>query len=303
MKNDRDSDFPGQRIIPWRIGILILSLSITAGSCGEKTKTATSVSIPVKVMEVRARLISRTLDYVGDIQARDAATAYSKVSGKIVEKLKEEGSRVNQDDIIATVDRDEVGFKFETAVVESPLAGVIGRVYVDRGTQITPQTPVALVVNMEQVEIDLDIPEKHLPEVEIGQTAHVTVDAYPGEDFVGKVARISPVVDRQTRTAPVVIAIENPGHKLKPGMFARVSLVIEERADVPVIRQEAVLAREINPSVFVIEDGTARKQPVELGLRDGPYWEVTVGLSAGDKVVTMGQQRLRDGDEVSVEEE
>jgi len=97
----------------------------------------------------------------------------------------------------------------EKAPVESPLAGTVGRVYVDIGSSVTPQTPIAIVCNMGNAEIDLNIPERYLPNVSLGQEAEVVVDAYPNEIFIGKVDQISPVVDLATRAAPVEIVIDN----------------------------------------------------------------------------------------------
>jgi len=94
------------------------------------------------------------------LRQKTKAIIYPKVSGKIIEKLKNEGDSVVKGDVIAYIDRDEVGFKFEKAPVESPMNGIIGRVYVDIGTQVSTQTAVALAVRMDNVKIDLDIPEQ-----------------------------------------------------------------------------------------------------------------------------------------------
>ncbi|MCM8824239.1 MAG: hypothetical protein NC822_06160, partial [Candidatus Omnitrophica bacterium] len=106
--------------------------------------------IPVRVKMVRLSTIRKVIEYVGDIKAKDEAIVYPKVSGKVLEKLKEDGSFVSKGEIIAYIDRDEVGFKFEKSPIESPLTGVVGRFYLDKGEMVTPQTPVALVVDMEK---------------------------------------------------------------------------------------------------------------------------------------------------------
>lgn len=270
--------------------------------CGEKTRIAEEEAVPVRVEKVVLKDIQRTLDYSGDIRAQEEAAVYPKVSGKILEKLKEEGSVVEKGDTVAYVDRDEVGFKFEKAPVESPLSGIIGRVYVDIGSSVTPQTPVALVVRMDNVKIDFNIPEKYLSEIMLGQIARVSVDAYAGEIFKGEVSKISPVLDMDTRTAPAEIAINNNKHKLKSGMFARVSLIIEEEKSVPVILKEAIIGREPDTYVFTVRDGKAFLKKVSLGLRQNEYLEVKEGLEPGDQVVVMGQQRLKDGVSVKMEQ-
>ncbi len=257
--------------------------------------------IPVKVMKVELRDMQQTIDYVGNIKAQDEAVVYPKVTGKVIEKIKEDGSPVDKGETIMFIDRDEVGFTFEKAPVESPLTGIIGRVYVDRGTSVAPQTPVALIVDMDKVKIELDVPEKYLPKVSLGQSAEISIDAYPEERFIGELLKISPVLDLDTRTAPAELLISNAEHRLKPGMFARLKLSIEEHKAVPVIIKEAIIGKQPNAYVYVVIDKTAHLKNIKLGMREGPYFEVTEGLKQGDLVVIMGQQRLRDGAKVKME--
>jgi multidrug efflux pump subunit AcrA (membrane-fusion protein) len=276
------------------ISILWCLFSVTG--CSQKEDLSKKEeAIPVKVIKVELKDIQKTLDYVGDIKAQDEAIIYPKVDGKIIEKIAEEGSSVNKGDVIAYVDRDEVGFKFEKAPVESPLTGIIGRVYVDKGTNVTPQTPVALVVDMDKVKVDLDIPEEYLPKIILGQSAEISLQAYPNEKFIGTVVKISPVLDLATRTAPIEINIPNSDHRLKSGMFAQAQLIIEEHKGVPVIAKEAIMGRVPQVYVYIVDGNLARQKNVKLGIRQGAYYEVVEGLKEGDLVVVMGQQKLYDG--------
>jgi multidrug efflux pump subunit AcrA (membrane-fusion protein) len=260
-------------------------------------------AIPVKVEKVGLRDLSKTLEYVGNIEAEDEAVVYPKVGGKVIEKVKKDGDAVAKGEAVVYIDRDEVGLKFEKAPVESPLTGIVGRVYVNIGENVASLTPIALVVNMDKVKIVLDIPERYLPRVALDQEAKILVDAYPNEEFMGKVTKISPIVNLENRAAPIEIMIDNPGHLLKSGMFAKVNLIIEEHKDVPVILKEAVLGKEPDLYVFTVKNNKAFRRKVVLGLQQGPYVEVTAGLEAGDLAVIMGQQRLRDAGQVEVEEE
>lgn len=281
-----------------------LTLHLAMG-CAKKheTKKAKDEIVPVKVMKATPRDIQKTLDYVDDIKAQDEAQVYPKVNGKVYEKIKEDGAEVKKGDVIAYIDRDEVGLKFEKAPVESPLTGIIGRVYVDIGSTVSPQTPVALVVNIDKVKIDLDIPEKYLPQISVGQDASINVDAYPEIKFAGKVSKISPVIDLATRTAPIEIVILNAKHRLKPGMFARVRLVTEEHKNVVAVLKEAFVGREPNLYLFVIENNKAVLRKATAGIHQGNFVEVTSGLQPDEDVVIMGQQKLRDGLQVVIAEE
>ncbi len=178
---------------------LAFLLFLGAGCAKKEGAAQNQTAIPVKVMKVELKDIAESIEYVGNIKAQDEALIYPKVSGKIIEKLKEDGAVVEKGEVIAYIDRDEVGFNFEKAPVESSLKGIVGRVFVDIGSQVSPQTPTALVVNMDKVEIGLQIPEKYIPMISLGQKALIRVDAYPDEEFAGSVTKISPVVDLTTR--------------------------------------------------------------------------------------------------------
>jgi multidrug efflux pump subunit AcrA (membrane-fusion protein) len=267
----------------------------------EAKQTAAPQVIPVRVMKIKAIDLKRKLEYVGNIKAQDEAVVYPKVSGKIIEKIKLEGMPVNKGDAIVSIDRDEVGLTYEKAPVESPLSGFVGRLYVDIGVHVSPQTPIALVLNMGMVKIDVDIPEKYLPSVYVGQDALVTVDAYPQEQLKGTVARVSPLVNTENRAAPIEISLSNEGYRLKSGMFARVTLVIEQHQGVCAVLQEAIMGKEPDSYVFVVEDNKAVLKKVALGLREGALYEVTDGVKEGDLVVVMGQQRLYDSAPVKVD--
>jgi len=282
---------------------LITCLSVFLTGCGPGMKKVTQKedAIPVKTMKVEPQNISEALEYVGNIKGQDEVLVYPKVSGKIIEKVREDGSAVSKGDVIAYIDRDEVGLQFEKAPVESPLTGIVGRIFVDIGSSVTPQSAVALVTDVNKVEIALDIPEKYLPRVSLGQDAEVMVDAYPDETFKGKVTMISPIVDLQTRAAPIEIRINNEDHKLQSGMFAKVRLIIKNSRSMPIVLREAIIGRDPNAYVYVVVGDKAQLKKVSLGIRQGPYYEVTEGLGKGDVVVVMGQQKLYDGASVMVE--
>jgi len=283
--------------------IFILFIMLILAGCQEREKARVEKeAIPVRVIKVELKSIKNTLDYVDDIKAQDEAIIYPKVSGKIIEKIKEEGDRVNKGDVIAYIDRDEVGFKFEKAPVESALTGIIGRTYVDKGTSVTPQSPIALVVDMDKVKIKLDITEEYLSRIALGQKALISIQAYPDERFTGVVSKISPVLDLDTRTAPIEIVIPNDDHRLKSGMFAQAQLILEEHKDAIVIAKEAVMGREAETYVYVVEANIARQKKIKLGIHQGAFYEVEEGLKPQDLVVVMGQQKLYEGALVTTEE-
>ena len=271
--------------------------------CQSQITNKTEDVIPVKVARVELSELFQSLDYSGNIKAEEEAIVYPKVSGKVIEKIKEDGSIIKKGETIAYIDRDEVGLKFEKAPVDSPIDGIVGRFYLGIGVNVTPQSALALVVNMDRVKVNLDIPEKYLPVVSLGQEAEITIDAYSQDQFGGKVTKISPVVDLTTRSAPLEITVDNPQHRLKSGMFAKVRLILKEHKNVPVILKEALIGKEPDLYVYIVENNKAILKKVTLGIRQGPYFQVQEGLKEGELVVIMGQQRLKDNVLVSVEME
>ena len=283
------------------IFILCVCLTILGGCSSQEDKVAPQAAVPVRVVKIELQKLQETLDYTGDIKAQDEAVIYPKVSGKVIEKVKEDGSLINKGEAILYIDRDEVGLKFEKAPVESTLTGLLGRVYVDIGENVTSGTPVALVVSADKVKIELDIPEKYLPKITTGQEAQISVDSWPNDNFTGSVTKVSPVIDLSTRTAPVEITVPNLDYRLKSGMFAKVRLVTEARDNIPVVLREAIMGHEPDNYVFVVENKKAVFQKISLGIRQGPYFEVRDGLKEGDLVVIMVQQLLSNGTAVEPE--
>ena len=303
MKQSRKFEIPFNKLLC--IGLVAAVLIITGGCKGkvhEENKNGAKIIPAVKCAAVETKDLKETLAFVGDITGEDEAVVYSKVPGKILEKKAREGDAVKKGDIIATVNRDEVGYTFEPAPVPSPLDGFVGRIYLDRGDNVTPSTPIARVVRIDTVRARIDVVERHVPLIITGQSAGVTVDAYPGEIFQGTVSTVSPALDKSTRTASVEIDIPNAGHRLKPGMFAKVSIVTGERKGVPVISKDSVLRAGDETFVFVVTDGTANKRHVILGIREDSVFEVKEGLTSGEDVVVRGQFNLEDGMKVKVEE-
>lgn len=287
--------------------IIVLAVGFLIGRVRSKAQqgesaTALPSAVPVRVMKVSLRDMSDIIEYAGDIKAQAEVEVYPKVSGKIIEKVKEEGSFVRQGEAIIYIDRDEVGQTFEKAPVESPLSGFIGRVYVDIGSYVTAQTAVAVVIDMERVKINLDLPEVYLPKVSLGQEAVISLDAYPDKEYRGKVTKISPLLDAGTRTAFVELTVDNQLHELKSGMFARVRLIMQEYKNVPVVFKEALLGAAGDYAVYVIREQKACLQKVSAGLRQGPFVHILQGLVEGDAVVIVGQQKLFEGASVIAEE-
>ena len=135
--------------------------------------------------------------------------------------------------------------------------------------------------------------------IRAGQGAQVRVASYPDTVFGARVALIAPAADPKSRTFQVRVRPEEADGRLRPGMFAQVSIVTEQRESVLTVPREAIVSRSGHSAIFVVRDGLAQERPVELGLASDGMVEVTSGLDEGEEVVTSGQAELHDGDRVS----
>jgi membrane fusion protein (multidrug efflux system) len=150
------------------------------------------------------------------------------------------------------------------------------------------------------MKLDFRVPETYLARLASGQTLAVRVDAWPDQSFEGAIYAIEPGVDEETRTVLLRARLPNKGNKLRPGLFARVSLVLERRDNALVAPEQAIVPVGQQTFVYRVIDSKAVMTPVKLGLRRPGQVEILEGLNAGDVVVTDGQLKIRDGAAVKV---
>jgi multidrug efflux pump subunit AcrA (membrane-fusion protein) len=265
---------------------------------------ATAEAIPVTVADVKRVTVNEELQMTGDVRGLNEAKLYPKVPGILLRRVKDAGDMVSKGEVVAQIDRDEPVLKFEAAEVTSPFDGVLTRYFVDVGQNVNAATPVCEVAVVSPVKILVRITERDFPRVRIGMPVRFTCDPYPGETFRGRVTKMSNAMDEATRSADVEIEAANPGHKLKPGMFANVSIIVASRPGALVVPRAALAATGETGRVFVVDAaGKAVQKSVTIGIVRENDAEVVKGLAAGERVVTMGWQNLNDGTSVSVVEQ
>jgi len=199
---------------------------------------------------------------------------------------------------------EELRVNMTNTVITSPVNGFVARRAADPGAFASNNAPVVDVVDISRVRLVVNVVEKDLKMVEVGDVTDVEVDAFPGEKFMGRVARIAPVLDPATRTFPIEVEIPNPTFRLKPGMYARVGITTDERPNALVVPANAVVDIGGQRGVFLAQgDNVATFRPVEIGLESDERVEVRSGLSEGDRVVTTGAAALSDGDRFLLEGE
>ncbi|MCR4819898.1 MAG: efflux RND transporter periplasmic adaptor subunit [Elusimicrobiales bacterium] len=285
--------------------LILLAAMATGISCSEKgidqLNKVEKDRFIVKTAKVEKRSIEDTITIVGSVKAFDEAVLYPRVNGKLLKNVLKEGDRVYKNQTVALIERDEPGVVYEAAPVPSTLSGVIGRVYQDSGANVTTQTPIALVVSQEKVRVVVEVPERYVGKVRIGQSGRIKVDAYPDSSFTGKVYRISPVVDKDTRSSVVELLADNSHHKLKSGMFSEVKLIVGAKENVPTVPTSAIIVDNKQSYVFKPVDDKALRLAVSVGLSNEDYAQIIGGVNHGDDVIISGLYGLKDGSKIAIE--
>ncbi len=196
---------------------------------------------------------------------------------------------------VATAARQVAAELLADRTISSPLDGTLGSRFVSPGQYVIAGALLATVVDSSRVKVSFRIPERQLPEVQLGQKGRLRVAPYPERAFEGQVDLINPEVDAATRTVGVRLLAPNSDALLKPGMFSRVELVVETRQNAIVIPESALVPSLDQFTVFGVENGIARTRPVKLGMRLPGKVEVREGLSAQDEIVISGTQKLVEG--------
>jgi membrane fusion protein (multidrug efflux system) len=194
--------------------------------------------------------------------------------------------------------------------IRSPIGGTVTQRldHVKVGNTVTPvggviesaDSSLFVVEDLDTLMLRVNVPERELAKLSVGQPAELTFDAVPGRAFQGQIALISPSIDPATATFAVRIRVTETGGLLRPGMFARVAIIYERKLDALQIPRTALLDGDGPPKVFVVKDGKASERAVKLGLSNGAWIEVTEGLRDGEQVVVVGQGAVKPGAAVRV---
>src|SRR5690606_20364603 len=176
--------------------------------------------------------------------------------------------------------------------VVAPISGVVASRSIKAGNFVQINTPIFRIVDTSRLEATLNVPERELSTLKAGQPVSLQVDALPGRTFQGVVDRVAPVVDSGSGTFRVVCAFAGDDG-LQPGMFGRLRIDYDQRADALVVPRVALLDDQAEPAVYTVRDSKAVRVPVKLGYSDGEWSEIRDGLEEGEPVVTAGKVALR----------
>ena len=204
-----------------------------------------------------------------------------------------DAARANYDVDVARLRSSQA--RLSKTVIRAPFDGYVGLRRINIGDYATVGQELVDVVQLDPLRVAFSVPETLLPKIQPGQPITVTVDAYPGENFVGRITAVAPKTDVAGHSLEVRASLPNEELKLRPGLFVRIDVSLGTKADAVVIPEQAIWPVGQDKIVYVVADGVARQRVVETGIRQPGTVEVVAGLEVGDVIVTAGQMKLFDG--------
>ena len=282
--------------------LALLFVSCTPGRPRRIPTTSEEPAIAVEAPRITPAPVRHSISVNGEVEPLSSVDVFPASAGELVEIPVAVGDRVVRDQVIARIDPSRPGQVFTTSPVRAPISGTVVRLPARIGAQVSPQSPIARIATTDQLQIVTAVPERFIRATVVGQRAVVRFDAYPDRVYEARVNRIAPAVDPQARTLETILSLAEADARIKPGMFARVELVLAEQPAALTVPLPAVVRRDGRPYVYVLDaaEERAHLRPVTTGIESDGRVELTSGVDEGQRVVIRGQNLLDDGARVRV---
>ena len=244
-----------------------------------------------------------------ELQQAQARLKLARSRAQRSQKLRQEGfiSAQAQDEseserAVAAAEVAIIQTKIDKSQIKAPFDGVLGLRYVNVGDYVSSGTEIVDLASIDQLQIDIRVPEQYLAYITVGAPVHLRLDAQAGQVFMGQVKAISPMIDEQGRSVVLRAYVANSDGQLRPGQFARVRLDIDE-SDSLMVPETAIAPAGQAQYVYRVhtENGATVAQQVEVKVgirRDG--WVQVMGLAPDDVVITAGLQKIQDGSKINI---
>jgi membrane fusion protein, multidrug efflux system len=242
------------------------------------------------------------------LNALNAQLEWARLSAERAQKLRTD-STVSQSEVDqaeatlkqAKANADAVQAIIDKKTIRAPFAGKLGIRQINLGEYVDAGKPIVSLQSLTPVYADFSMPQQTLAQIKTGMVVRVSLDTYTNKQFEGKLTAINPNLDESTRSVRLQATLDNADHLLRPGMFARIEVVLPSDENVLVIPATAILSAPYGDSVYLIGKSTngpgdvVKQQFVRTGLARGDFVSVESGLKAGDRVVSAGLFKLRNG--------
>ena len=297
-----------------KVAVMPMPQSITAvGSVRSDESVTLRPEVTGRIAEIRFREGQNVAKGAVLVKLDDSVTGADAEQARanlwLAKSKSERAAELHQKGFVSAQAKDEAegGLRVAKATLQSaearlakmeiraPFSGVIGLRQVSVGDYVKDGQDMVNLESIDSLKVDFRVPETFLRRVQVGQSMQLQLDAIPGKTYDGKVLAINPLVDAAGRSIVIRAVIRNNNAALRPGMFARVRLLTDEKTDSMVIPEQALVPQGEDQYVFKVVDGRAQRAKVEIGQRRGGKVEIVQGLAPVDIVVTAGQLKIRDG--------
>jgi len=240
--------------------------------------------LQLQMIEAKANLEKTSKAYERNIQLHERG---------LVSASTFEGLKFDVDALKATYALKRLNYSYTK--IRAPISGVVSSRDIKLGQHVMAGAAAFKITDTTKLVAYLSIPQTELSKISAGDTAKVRVDAMPEVEFSAMIARISPTIDPRNGTFRATASIENQDGNLAPGMFGRFNIAFEKHADALLIPAAALIEEDNETVVYVVNDGSASRRAIEVGIRSDGLVEVLGGLDANEQIVVTGQNGLRDG--------
>jgi membrane fusion protein (multidrug efflux system) len=280
----------------------VQGVTITPELAGTVSEIAFESGAVVNKGDLIVRFDTRTEE--AQLKAANAQLEWTRLSVERARKLHTD-STVSQSELDqaeasfqqAKANADAIQAAIDKKTIRAPFAGKLGIRQVNLGEYVDAGKPIVSLQSLTPVYADFSLPQQSLSQIKTGMTVRVSLDTYTNKTFQGTLTAVNPNLDESTRSVRLQATLDNPDLLMRPGMFARIEVVLPSVEDVLVIPATAILSAPYGDSVYLIEKSTnglvAKQQFVHVGRSRGDFVSVDNGLKEGDHVVSSGLFKLR----------
>ncbi len=294
----------------------VQGVNVTAEISGTAVQIAFESGALVKQGDLLVKLDTSSEE--AQLRALEAQTELAQLNAKRIRDLRAEkavsqSELDNAEALLAQFqgNADAIRATIAKKTIRAPFTGRLGIRQINLGEFVEAgRTVIVSLQALDRVYADFSLPQQELSRINEGLEVRITTDAYPSQQFSGKLTSLNPDLDITTRSVRVQATLDNPGELLRPGMFARVEVLLPDNQEVLVIPATAIFSAPFGSLVYVINESTnapnelvVQQQFIRTGRRQGDFVSVQSGLKAGDRIVSVGMFKLRNGKNIVINNE
>lgn len=209
-----------------------------------------------------------------------------------------EGAQAQLKQALASL--DAVRIQVDNTRITAPISGVVSKKNINIGEGVSTASPAVVISDINDLAAEINIPEKLINKLQVGQKLTITVDSLSNKLLEGEISNISPVADKQTFNYTVKVKIISSDSEVKPGMFAKIKLPVDQKNNVLVVPNSAIVSENGLQYIYGVKDNIIIKRPVKIGLSNNENSEIIEGLTVGENIILEGQSFFADGEKVNV---